>query len=313
MQSVLFHARSDIGGTSTRGRALEDRSFAGEIKTADGQTLVVAAVADGVGGGPAGGRAAEVALQALVDTLAEGQVGQAPLALLERAVLTAHAEVLAEGAHALELDGLASTLAVALIHDGKLFVANLGDSRVMLVRAGRVTALTWDHVFCNDVVARGGVDAARAARHPRASELARAAGLVGEARVDLGLYLRGGPLGAETEEVAGANQGLALKPGDRIVVCTDGLVKPRVDRPQHPYVSPREIAEHVSDNIPERAVAALLSLAKGRDVDDNVSAAVLALPAKPGALPLSVPWVLTVAVAVVSATVASLVTAIALR
>ncbi len=313
MDKIAFHARSDIGGVSTRGRALEDRSFADEVALADGTRLFVAAVADGVGGGPAGGRAAEVALQALVDTLREGQAAEAPLALLARAVQAANAEVLAEGARSPELHGLASTLAVALIRDGRLYVANLGDSRVMLVRAGRVTALTWDHVFRNDVVARGGVDAARAARHPRATDLARAAGLADDAPVDLGLYLRGGPLGAEPESVAGANQGLALLPGDRVVVCTDGLIKPRADRPTQPYVSLREIAEHVGDNVPERAVAALLSLAKGRDVDDNVSAAVLAVPARPGRHRAPVPWGLTLSVAIVAAGIASLVTALCLR
>jgi protein phosphatase len=313
MDKIAFHARSDIGGVSTRGRALEDRSFADEVALADGTRLFVAAVADGVGGGPAGGRAAEVALQALVDTLREGQAAEMPLALLARAVQAANAEVLAEGTRSPELHGLASTLAVALVRDRRLYVANLGDSRVMLVRAGRVRALTWDHVFRNDIVARSGVDVARAARHPRAADLVRAAGLADDARVDLGLYLRGGPLGAEPEAVAGENQGLTLLPGDRVVVCTDGLVKPRADRPDRPYVSLREIAEHVSDNVPERAVAALLSLAKGRDVDDNVSAAVLAVPSGRRCHPLRVPWALTLSVAVVAAGIASLVTALVLR
>jgi len=85
---------------------------------------------------------------------------------------------------------------------------------------------------------------------------------------------------------------LQIQRGDRIVLASDGLMR-RNPETGGPFVSREEIAEHVEQLPPNEAARHLMSLALGRDVDDNVSVAVLALRARaPSERPF--PWVAAV-------------------
>ncbi len=197
--------------------------------------------------------------------------------LLGRAAQAAHASVCSAAALGPGLRDLATTLAAALIVGDALYVVNVGDSRVYVCRQGRLTQVTRDHVWWRSAVRLGRADRAHALRHPRAETLDRALGLGIVVVPDLGLYLRGGPEDGEDETEARANQGLGLHPGDRVLVCSDGLVKTRADGSGRPYVSDDEIRQHLRTGAAEEAAHALIGLARGRGADDNVSAAVLAL------------------------------------
>lgn len=275
--SIQAYARADLGGSAAFGRRFDDRAFAGEVTLQDGRRAWLALVADGVGGGPAGGRAADLVVEAVLAHLA-GQAASDIAGLLADAVRVAHGAVRSTGALAPACSGLASTLAAALVADDRLHVVNVGDSRVYLFKAGRLIQVTSDHVWWRAAVAEGRAQVDHARRHPRADELDRAVGLGAEVEPDLGLYLRGGPLAGEDAEAARANQGLALEPGDRVLVCSDGLVKPRDDRTGRPTVCDGELRDQLRVNDAEEAVHALIGLARSRGADDNVSAAVLALP-----------------------------------
>ncbi|NIM94877.1 MAG: SpoIIE family protein phosphatase [Anaerolineales bacterium] len=78
---------------------------------------------------------------------------------------------------------------------------------------------------------------------------------------------------------SGSSQGVDLMPGDSILLATDGVTRASSDDGK-PYVSMEEIAEHVSGNSPSDASRHLVSLAMGRDVDDNVTVAIIQLPGK---------------------------------
>lgn len=70
-----------------------------------------------------------------------------------------------------------------------------------------------------------------------------------------------------------------LRRGDRVVLASDGLMR-RNPETGGPFVGQDEIAEHATELSPNEAGRHLVSLALGRDVDDNVSVAVLALPGR---------------------------------
>lgn len=268
-------ARADLGGPGAYGRRFDDRAFAGPITMSDGRRAWLALVADGVGGGPVGGHAADLVVEAVLAHLTTQPGGDDILSLLGGAALAAHAAVRAAGQTGRADAGLASTLAAALVVDARLFVVNVGDSRVYVLASGRLAQVSSDHVWWRSAVAEGRAAIGHARRHPRADELSRAVGL--EPEPDLGLYLRGGPTAGEDPETARANQGLQLGPGDRVLVCSDGLIKPRWDRPERPIVSDGELRDQLLATNASDAVHALIGLARGRGADDNVSAAVLAV------------------------------------
>lgn len=304
-------ARADLGGPAAYGRRFDDRAFAGAVNLPDGRQAWLALVADGVGGGPAGGHAADLAVEAVLARLT-GQAVDDPVAALAEAVRAAHQAVQAAGRD-VGRRGLASTLAAALVVERRLYVVNVGDSRIYLLQGARLTQVTDDHVWWRLAVAEGRAEADHARRHPRAEELARALGLDDDVEPDLGLYLRGGPLVGEDATAARDNQGLALQAGDRVLVCTDGLIKPRADRSGRATVSDAELRGQLEYGEAEAVVHTLIGLAHGRGADDNISAAVLAVAASaqagPGWRPLLGPLLGPLFVGLVSALAASVTTA----
>ena len=99
--------------------------------------------------------------------------------------------------------GMATTAVLAHILKGKLFVVNVGDSRAYIVRADGISRITEDHSVVNDMVARGELTEEQARVHPRKNEITRALGAESDVTPDFFVT--------------------DLLPGDRIVLCTDGL------------------------------------------------------------------------------------------
>jgi serine/threonine protein phosphatase PrpC len=98
----------------------------------------------------------------------------------------------------------------------------------------------------------------------------------------------------------GEREGLALRPGDQIVLATDGLtqISPEDNRP---YVNPGDFAGYLEGNKALEAARHLVSIALGRDVGDNVSVVVLQVAGKQGGLSLRpLAGLLIVAAAVVA-------------
>ena len=77
--------------------------------------------------------------------------------------------------------------------------------------------------------------------------------------------------------LSGPRQGFPLDRADRVVLASDGLFRSN-PATQQPFVLPAEVAQHTAELSPSEAARHLVSLALGRDVDDSVSLAVLALP-----------------------------------
>lgn len=155
----------------------------------------VVAVADGVGGGPAGEVAARVAIEALAP---EGDVARASAAVYDVAVADDR------------LRGMATTLTVGRFTDDGFAVSHAGDSRAYRLRAGGIEQLTNDHAVAAQLVAQGLLPAGREATHPMRNTLTRALGR--DRDTDFDTF------------VADA------RAGDVFLLCTDGLTK-MVDEP----------------------------------------------------------------------------------
>jgi len=98
---------------------------------------------------------------------------------------------------------MATTAAAVLTSHGTPVVAHVGDSRVYLWRGGDLQQVTQDHSWVGEQVRAGVLSDADARRHPWRNVVTRAIS------------------GGEDPEVDIAE--IALEPGDRLIICTDGL------------------------------------------------------------------------------------------
>ena len=143
--------------------------------------------------------------------------------------------------------GMGTTL-VSVITDGEIaLISNIGDSRAYLVREGKLSRVTHDHSVVESLVEAGDITAEQARTHPNRNLITRALGPEASAACD-------------TYE-------MKLKAGDRLLLCTDGLIVTATDEQI-------ERAICASDGI-DAALTALIELAKQYGAPDNVTAVLL--------------------------------------
>lgn len=101
------------------------------------------AVADGVGGNPAGDQASKLTMNAISKGLSSDQVTQDSII---SAICAANSNVM-EYAKASRLNGMATTLTLAWVTENKVTCFNLGDSRIYHFRDDKLIQLTNDHII----------------------------------------------------------------------------------------------------------------------------------------------------------------------
>lgn len=204
-----------------------DRIRIGPIRTAGGQRLILAVVADGEGG-PRAGRAAEAVVGHVFESLTRSR-GNDVTSALRSALEEAGRRIYEMGKRGEAIGKVAATAIVLRGH--RLHLAHAGHTLAFIVRQGQAVALTRPtETFLGDS--------------------ARPVVAAGEAR------------------------GEPLQPGDRVVLATDGLTRTSPEDGR-PYVRQGDIASYVSGNPPMEGARHLISLAMGRDVDDNVSVGIV--------------------------------------
>lgn len=256
----------------------EDRCATAVLTTAGGLALTVAVVCDGVGGESRGERAAQLAIDTFLATLEKSDDADV-LKVLVNSVKEANFAVHSEALRLGQSGRMACTMVVAAVDaQGTLHITNCGDSRIYLLRDGKLVQLTRDHIFENVMVWLGKLSPAAAAANPEANKVMRALGIKETIQVDVGFY-------HETEDYGEANRrgraGLPLKTGDSVLLCSDGLIKKTPATKQH-LITTAEIERILSQQEGDKAAQAMMSLALGRipvgEQVDNITVAVLQTP-----------------------------------
>ena len=199
-------------------------------------------VADGMGGHAAGEVASALVVGALADLPADPTLED-----VVDQVLEANRRV-REGGREPGQGGMGTTVTgVVALGDGSWALINVGDSRVLLSRGGELRQLTTDHSEVQELVDLGILAPDEAAVHPMRHVITRSLGAFDEVEVD--------------------NERLHLVPGDRLLVCSDGLTD---------EVAPDEIY-WVLDTAqsPQEAADALVTAAQTHGGHDNVTVIVL--------------------------------------
>jgi protein phosphatase len=248
------------------GKNNEDRYAVSAYRVEGDRSLpaVFAVVSDGVGGHRAGEVAAEIAVETIQQVIAKSD-GYKPLQALREAIQQASQAVFEQSQRDDGQRGMAATCACALVIDNRLYIAAVGDSRIYLLSGDSIRQLTTDHTWIQEALDAGVLTAEEAHNHPNTHVIRRYLGSPQPVEADLRLRLSAG----ETDEQTLSNQGVALQPGDQVILCSDGLTD---------LVAAEEILTIVRGEEQEKAVQVLTNLANQRGGHDNITIIALQMP-----------------------------------
>lgn len=213
----------------------QDSGYAGEY-------LFV--VADGMGGHAGGDVASAIAVKRIIETDRQFVSGTDAEFALHTALTAANAQLAETVFDHSELTGMGTTVSGLILVNGQVVIAHIGDSRIYLLREGELTQVTADHTFVQRLVDSGRITEEEAAVHPRRSVLMRVLGDV-DATPEIDTSI------------------MATQPGDRWLLCSDGLSS---------YVAQEKILNALT-HIPDAEAAAerLVKDALDQGAPDNVT------------------------------------------
>lgn len=222
-----------------------------------GDSGLLVAVADGMGGAAAGEVASREGLAAVSlllfghwGSLASHRAREAELIkAMEIAVERASDAVLRYSDDDRTARGMGSTLTAAVIWNGCAYLAQVGDSRAYLLRHGILHQITVDQTLVNDLVAQGSLTREQARTHPQRNMITQALGSPQPLQVVLSR--------------------LTLHRGDRLLCCSDGL---------HGEVADPIIQDVLNRGLsPKRSLELLVEEALARGGRDNITGVLLSL------------------------------------
>lgn len=157
-----------------------------------------------MGGHAKGDIASKTACEVIVETLMNSGTNSFVNSIAQ-SIKIANERVFELGQSENNSRGMGTTLVVALIKNNELYYANVGDSRLYLIRGGKIIQLSEDHSFVAEMVKSGIISEQEAKIHPRRNEITRAIGI------------------RPTVEPTICSEPLLLQKGDFVLLCTDGL------------------------------------------------------------------------------------------
>ena len=210
----------------------EDAVFPDASGESTGNAVLI--VADGMGGHVAG----EVASRIAINTAASSDLEP------QDRVAAANRAIREEVAREPSLDGMGTTMTLLLLDgEGIAHLAHVGDSRAYLLRGPDMQQLTEDHTVAAEYLSTGQISEDEARNHPQRHMLTRCLGLTRFVNVD--------------------SMKIELEPGDRILLCSDGLTDMITDDEVREALEKRTSVDDVAWH--------LIELANGAGGVDNIT------------------------------------------
>ena len=211
-------------------------------------------VADGMGGHAGGDVASALTINRLKELDHPFETAQEAVDAFQHALLEANRALSMTVVDYPEITGMGTTVSGMIIVGDQAAICHIGDSRIYRYRGGQLTQQTKDHTFVQRLVDSGRITPEEALVHPRRSVIMRVLGDI-DANPEIDTAI------------------VDLEPGDRWLLCSDGLSGP---------VHDPEIDEILHDTAePARATARLVQAALQHGAPDNVTVLVLE-PLVPG-------------------------------
>lgn len=230
-------SKTDIGNKRSMN---QDCLYCSENPVGSFQNLFI--VADGMGGHRAGDHASRLCIDSMVSSI-ERSENKTPVTLFEEAVAYANQTVYQEAQEKQEYEGMGTTMVAGTLQGNTLYVANIGDSRLYLLRE-ELTQITRDHSLVEEMVEIGNITEREARVHPQKNIITRALGI--------------------DENVQADFFEIQVQGSDIILLCSDGLTN-MVEDEEIEY-----IIRH--SNTLEEAGNALIKKANENGGNDNITA-----------------------------------------
>ena len=216
-----------------------------------GEKLLIAVVCDGMGGAEGGQIASSLAVETFMKEIrallradmTAGQLRELASFCVAKANTAVYQRALQDPAY----QGMGTTLVSAVAGERDAVICNVGDSRAYLIHNGEMMRITHDHSVVQTLVENGDITAKEARTHPNRNLITRA-------------------LGPDETTLCDAFD-VSFAHGDKILLCTDGLVVTATDE---------EICHIVcADKRAEEKLDDLIALAKAQGAPDNVTAVLI--------------------------------------
>jgi serine/threonine protein phosphatase PrpC len=212
-------------------------------------------VADGMGGHLGGEVAASIVIRVLEEEFANHPLnGEPPPEIATRlaeAVKRANLEIYTRGCADTRLRNMGTTVVAALLHQGQLVFASVGDSRIYRLRDSKIEQLTEDHSWVGELRKRNLISSEDARHHPLRNIITRALGMEDSVAVDTSV--------------------VPVKPGDIYILCTDGLT----DLVEDAAIA--RIAQQDLDDL-QAVITRLVSAANALGGIDNITVGLYRVP-----------------------------------
>ncbi len=238
---MISYEKTDVG---VKRRVNQDCVFASDERVGKLPNLYI--VADGMGGELAGDYASAKCVEIIVDEI-KNSTELETVRIFERAIQLANNKIYSEAQTDPTKAGMGTTLVLATVFDGHLYVANVGDSRLYVANSDRLKQVTKDHSVVAELVRTGELDEVNAKYDKRKNMITRA-------------------VGAESTITADYFD-VAINGGEHILICSDGLTN---------MVDDDEIFSVItSDNTIANRADRLVELANTHGGKDNVSVIII--------------------------------------
>lgn len=140
----------EIGQSSLTGPRTRNEDYVGVVTPAGTQLSIkgaLLAVADGVSGNAGGGEASEMTMRTVTSDYYATPDTWEPLTSLDKVLTAANRWLIAQANANRDMVGMATTLSLLVLRGQRYYSAHVGDTRIYLLRDGRLKQLTTDHVW----------------------------------------------------------------------------------------------------------------------------------------------------------------------
>jgi protein phosphatase len=226
---MISYKKTDVG---VKRKVNQDTIYASDTRIGKLPNLYI--VADGMGGELAGDYASAKCVEIIIDSITNSNELET-VRILEQAIQTANNRIFTESHKDSSKTGMGTTLVLATVFDGHLYVANVGDSRLYVANGAMLKQVTKDHSVVAELVRTGELDKDDAKYDKRKNMITRA-------------------IGAE-ETITPDYFDVEISGNEHILLCSDGLTNMVEDQEIYEILTSEETIESRANKLVERANA----------------------------------------------------------